>query len=81
LVAYTATHFAREEEAMQKRAYPDAAAHLAEHEAFRQEIGEFMDRLRAGDTMLTLGVMKFLKNWLTDHILTVDKRLAAYLNS
>jgi len=80
LMDYARSHFAREEAEMRASAYPDSAAHFREHGEFNRQIGVFKARFDAGDTMLTLGVMKFLRNWLTDHILTVDKRLAGYLN-
>ena len=80
LVAYTNTHFTHEEKEMADAAYPDMAPHIREHQAFRDQLNNFLVRYEAGETQLTLGVMKFLRNWLTDHILTVDRRLADYLN-
>jgi len=79
LMDYAGSHFAREEAAMRASGYPDAEVHFREHAEFARQIGAFKAKYDAGDTMLTLGVMKFLRNWLTDHILTVDKRLAAHL--
>ncbi len=79
LVAYANTHFSNEEAVMQEADYPDQAAHIREHLAFREQLNAFLVRYEAGETQLTLGVMKFLRNWLTGHILTVDRRLADYL--
>lgn len=81
LVVYTRTHFAREEKEMRERNYPDMVGHVHEHAQFIREVSEFQLKFSAGDTTLSLGLTKFLRVWLIDHILTVDKKLAAFLNT
>lgn len=80
LVVYARTHFAREEKEMRLHHYPDMTAHIREHARFIHEISGFQIRFRAGDTALSLGLIRFLRVWLIDHILTVDRRLADYLH-
>lgn len=81
LVVYTRTHFAREEKEMRERNYPEMVAHVHEHAQFIREVAEFQVKFTAGDTTLSLGLTKFLRVWLIDHILTVDKKLSAFLNA
>lgn len=81
LISYTRTHFAYEERLMAARAYPSLAQHKAEHDALTKQVLDLQSQFLAGQAVLTLQVMKFLKDWLSNHILEVDKKLGAYLNT
>ncbi len=78
-VDYAGTHFADEENFMAKYKYPDLPAHKAEHNAFVQKVFELQSEYRAGKSTLTFATMDFLKNWLTNHILKVDKLYAVHI--
>ena len=80
LASYTASHFAMEERLMQRRAYPQRDDHLQEHNELIKTIAKLQSDFGAGKVMLTLDVMKFLKEWLGKHILGTDKALATFLN-
>lgn len=79
LARYTTTHFADEEQIMATYQYPDIAAHKAEHMEFSQQVRKLELEFRAGQTIVPLGVMIFLKNWLVSHIQVCDKKLGIYL--
>ncbi|MGM0952495.1 MAG: bacteriohemerythrin [Pseudomonadota bacterium] len=72
LMDYTMNHFIVEEDLFYRLGYPETAEHKAEHDKFTGEIMELLDRHEsgesAGEDTLTL-----LKEWLTHHILEVDK--------
>lgn len=79
LVDYSKVHFADEEKMLQAINYPDLPAHQSEHHIFIQRVYELQKQYREGTIALTLPVMEFLRDWLTNHILKVDKKYAAYL--
>ncbi len=79
LLKYTQVHFAAEERAMNRFLYPEFEEHKHEHELLLQQVNDFRDRFVAGNTMLSLEVMKFLKDWLTHHINNTDKRYGPFL--
>lgn len=78
LVEYTKTHFFVEEEFMRAFAYPDAAAHNKAHEGFRQRLDALLKEFEKGD-MDSQAVLEFLKDWLTSHILKIDRKLSEFL--
>lgn len=79
LVDYTQTHFATEERLMVAHAYPDYANHKLQHDRFAQQIQTLHTRFQGGEPVITVKVTDFLKDWLSRHILQVDKQLATYL--
>ena len=79
LQEYAVTHFKTEENLFLKINYPDAKAHLREHEEFRKELRK-LDTLADGtDDLATLKLLLFLSTWFTKHIMTVDKKYIPYL--
>ena len=79
LQEYTITHFKAEENLFLKINYPDAKAHLHEHEEFRKELRK-LDILADGtDDLARLKLLLFLSTWFTKHIMTVDKKYVPYL--
>jgi len=81
LIRYTKAHFAAEEKVLQSNAYPDFPAHHAEHERLTSVVVEFQQKLANNEVGLSVGVMGFLKDWLGNHILGVDKKYAPFLKS
>ena len=82
LVDYTKIHFAHEEKFFAQTNYPDAVAHKKEHDALTLQVLEVQKKYNSGQTItLSLEVMNFLKNWLTNHIQASDKKYGPYLNS
>jgi hemerythrin len=79
LIAFTGEHFAREEIEMERVRYVAALAHEAEHAKLLKQIVELNDMLDAGRKINIAAVAAFLDNWLRDHILAADMKLAAAL--
>lgn len=79
MVEYTRTHFFVEEEMMKAYGYPDQAAHMKAHEGFRLKAAELVKQLERGEPIDLQGVLTFLTEWLTAHILKIDARLAEFL--
>ena len=80
LVDYTFNHFIVEEEIFQRHDYPQTGAHKDEHNKFNQRIAEVLERYE-NTGKLDSSVMVFLKDWLSHHILTVDKAYVPFFKS
>ena len=80
LVDYTAAHFKEEEKLFDLYDYPEKFAHKAVHDKLTQQVIDFQKDYENGKTIISLVLMNFLKNWLMDHILNVDKRYTEFLN-
>ena len=80
LTEYTNTHFFVEEEMMKAYEYPDRANHLDAHDGFREKLSVLIQDHEKGGKEINESVTLFLKDWLTGHILTVDKKLSDFLS-
>jgi len=82
LIDYTKGHFGREEAEMSRHAYPQAAAHKAEHTALAKKVLEIQAQFKSGDSaVLSLQVMSFLRDWLINHISKTDMALGQFLKT
>ncbi|NWJ42470.1 MAG: bacteriohemerythrin [Geothrix sp.] len=81
LVDYTVSHFGFEEGLMHTHAYSDREAHLEEHRKLIQSVTEFKRQFDAGQASVSIELMGFIRDWLVNHILKVDKALARELAS
>jgi len=79
LIDYVSYHFSAEEAWMEKQRYPKLIQHLAEHEKFCNTVIEFWQDYNLGRSVLSLDVLTFLKNWLTDHILKTDSEYGIFI--
>ncbi len=76
LVRYTQTHFTTEERLMDQHKYPAAADHKQLHKELVKTVTDFKGKFDRGDASLTDDLMNFLRDWLTKHIMNIDKALA-----
>jgi hemerythrin len=74
LVSYTRIHFSAEERYLLAKNYADYANHKAQHDQLTQKVIDFQDQHKSGKVALSLPMMNFLKEWLTQHILNTDKK-------
>ncbi|HBW14638.1 MAG TPA: chemotaxis protein [Desulfovibrio sp.] len=78
---YTVKHFTYEEGVLHtSMRYPDMQAHLKQHRAFVERIAQFEEALGSGRVTLDMEMMRFLKNWLKQHIMGTDKKYVPYFN-
>lgn len=77
--AYCLDHFALEERFMDQYSYPDYDAHIKQHLEGTMKAGEFFGDFLAGSEGLDEEFLIFLKKWLVNHILVVDRKLGEYL--
>ncbi|MEI6437775.1 MAG: bacteriohemerythrin [Candidatus Omnitrophota bacterium] len=80
LMDYTVYHFANEEKLFKKYAYPDAAAHVKAHMVFTDRIAGLCDVFDKGSTAVGQEAVDFLRDWLVNHIILLDKKYALFLS-
>jgi hemerythrin-like metal-binding protein len=73
LVSYTVTHFRAEEDVMRKHNYPDLEDHKKVHENFIEQVGAYVEKIKAGERLPPADVYRFLKDWLVNHIEKQDR--------
>jgi hemerythrin-like metal-binding protein len=81
LVQYTESHFAFEERLMQLHHYPDFAAHKAMHVALVKKISGFREDVVLGKIGIGIPLLKFVEEWLTDHIGKTDRQYISCVNA
>ncbi|BCG65248.1 MAG: two-component system, sensor histidine kinase and response regulator [Methyloprofundus sp.] len=78
LIDYAEAHFRREEAIMSASAYPFCKNHFAIHEQLLKQARQQCVLVTSGQQTVVDFVI-FLRNWLCDHILGTDQRMAAYV--
>lgn len=80
LLSYAAFHFYLEEKLMAESNYPYLQEHIEMHKYFVNWVQDFRDDyVTYGKRALGEPVLKFLKDWLIQHIFEEDKRYSAFL--
>lgn len=79
LARHTVEHFRREEKLMEDSRFPDTHSHRVQHLELEKQITELMSGLDAGAPLFTRGLVDFLKDWLVNHIQTMDRTFGEYL--
>jgi hemerythrin-like metal-binding protein len=81
LINYTVYHFGTEEQLFNETGYPAAKQHLELHKSLTKQVVDIKRRYDAGEPVITIDLMEFLRNWLNDHIKGVDKKYTAHFHS
>jgi hemerythrin-like metal-binding protein len=83
LLDYADYHFTTEEALFEKYKYPERYEHAAEHEDFATKVSEIEVQLKISknDYLLPIETMKFLRNWLLDHMQQEDQLYAQYFRA
>src|ERR1035437_7570760 len=84
LLSYALYHFETEEELMQEYNYAginseESDSHLRQHREFSSKVVEVREGIKAGNLISRKDLLTFLNEWLINHILKTDKRLAAFI--
>lgn len=77
LEKYTVAHFAAEETFMRVTNYPNFDRHKEQHAIFVNRVAEEKKRAIAAG-VLSIDLLHFLKDWLVQHILVLDKDYANF---
>jgi len=78
LVDYTHHHFDHEERLMRRFLYPGYTEQKRQHDSFRRTISDIDSMVDQGVTGLGVPLLQMLREWLTSHILDVDKQYGTF---
>lgn len=81
LVEYVMVHFRDEEKIMEGIRYPKFKEHKQKHEDFVKTILTSINAYTSGKQFVPNAFVRFLRDWLFDHILITDKEMAKYYAS
>ena len=81
LKKYALVHFETEERYMSECGYTDMENHKWEHEQFRKKVDNLCSGRAARPELVLTDILDFLYTWLTNHILSCDKKYAALVCS
>lgn len=84
LLSYALYHFETEEELMREFGYTEARnsdceTHQRQHRDFSNKVVEVREGIKAGNLISREDLLSFLNDWLVNHILKTDKRLAEFI--
>jgi hemerythrin len=81
LEKYTVDHFAHEEKLMDKYGYSGLDEHKKAHQDLIQAIEELKEKAGSGTEDLARQLLKFLRYWVLEHIVEVDKKYGSFLET
>ena len=79
LVAYTKSHFQREEKLMRDNGFPDLERHQGIHQDLVENLRGMQQEFKASGPKVFSKLVVFLSTWWNSHILGTDQEYAAYL--
>ena len=78
-VNYINVHFSAEEKLLDDSKYPDIVAHKSEHKKFVKKVLENVKQFEEGRDFVPSSFVKFLRDWILEHIAMVDCSYGLYL--
>lgn len=77
---YIKEHFSREEQFMQQADYPDITRHKGEHKLLATQVLNLEKQFRKSPSNFDFnGFLKFMENWLVQHIMKNDMKYVPHL--
>ncbi|MEO8595217.1 MAG: bacteriohemerythrin [Candidatus Solibacter sp.] len=81
LLAAEEQHFRHEERLMKAMHYNGTVWHKKQHDTARKRSRELAKRIQEGDANAVMDVLKFLSQWMNDHITVADRMMSASLRN
>ena len=78
---YVEKHFQHEEKLMEEYRFPGLEEHRQIHQALREDVEALKDKYGAEPAGLAQELFKFLRAWVLEHIVEIDKQYGAFLES
>lgn len=78
LLSYTRYHFSFEEKLMVVAGYPGLEEHQRKHQAMVAQVDGYAKQVVEGRALVSIKLLEFLKQWLSQHILETDREFGAY---
>ena len=79
LFNYAAFHFRDEENILYMCGFPGIKEQRQEHGFFMKQVKEMEESIQNGSRVQLGSVVSFLKDWFVNHIMSEDKKYAAFL--
>jgi hemerythrin len=80
LIDFTGEHFAFEEDLMRSSGYPGAGWHAKYHASLLVELETYCRKVQKSHISNAVVLVKYLFDWLHQHIDTVDRELVVWLS-
>jgi hemerythrin-like metal-binding protein len=80
VVDYTVYHFAAEQRLFAETRYPRGPEHEKMHDELTATAKKIRADVSAGKSVISHEVMRFLRDWLQQHIVVEDKAFGRYVN-
>ena len=77
---YTKYHFGLEEKNLELIDYPDIKEQKEQHKYFLQKIADLSKRTGTGDFLVSIDTIKFLTDWILNHINKIDKKYTSFFS-
>ncbi len=81
LLKYVQYHFEFEENYMAEIGYPDLGRHKKMHLDLSKQVENFANELQTGQIVLSNTIIKFLRNWILEHLIEADNRYSQFKKS
>ena len=78
---YAQEHLSVEEACLLKNSYPEYEEHVKQHKIFKEKLAGFCEDFNSDKFLLHFELAVFLKNWILNHIMLVDRKYTDFLNS
>lgn len=79
LTNYTSYHFDTEEEFLRSIKYPELEKQISMHRSFIQKLKKVLIKLKNKQSYTPIEFYYFLMNWLNNHIINEDMKIASYV--
>ena len=79
LIDYTDKHFKFEEKLFREHEYPEQDKHIHAHKKLLEQVMSFQERIRKGESDVSVELLEFLKEWLIKHIKNTDMNYSPFL--
>jgi len=79
LADYSLVHFITEETFMKDSNYPFIDEHIKQHNIFKNDIAHFIIRQQSGEPLVANEILRYLENWIVEHITTTDKKYKGHI--
>lgn len=80
LSEYTVYHFSTEEKYFEQFNYKFTKEHKAQHQNFVKKVLDFQDKFDNNESEITVELIKFLVDWVTEHIMDSDHKFKKCFN-
>jgi hemerythrin-like metal-binding protein len=78
LMVYTLHHFATEERYLESLDFPGRREHRRLHQEFGEQVFALKRDIQSDQTVLATSLIKFMRNWILEHIAEKDKEYSDF---